>query len=60
MRKMKANRARKFGEALAYVPVMHRGKPHLFTESQMRVARDRAMSQPEDAPRARRWWWPWG
>ena len=45
-------------EALDYVIVRHNGKVYLFTEAQMRVARDRAMSQPEDAPR-RPWWRFW-
>ena len=52
------NTERKFGEALDYVIVRHNGKVYLFTEAQMRVARDRAMSQPEDTPR-RPWWRFW-
>lgn len=44
------NTARKFGEDVVYYPCMVDGEPHLFTENQLKVAHERALSNVEDIP----------
>lgn len=51
------NTQRKFGEAKCYVHLKINGKSALFTEEQLQVAFDRAVSHPEDIPQKKKPWW---
>lgn len=48
--KIVSNKARNFGEAQQYIPVMVGWRPGLMTEAQAEVCVARAARQPEDVP----------